>query len=76
MSGAENEEVKVFSVDLTEGNYQGHEVDQGYGKDWMNYKAGAYNQCNTKKDSSDCQWRGMEAGDYTQATFYQLELNQ
>ncbi|WP_153912604.1 polysaccharide lyase family 7 protein [Shewanella sp. TC10] len=74
--GAENEEVKVFSVDLAKGNYQGHEVDQGYGKDWMYFKAGAYNQCNTKKDSSDCQWRGMEAGDYTQATFYQLELNQ
>ena len=74
--GAENEEVKVFSVDLAKGNYQGHEVDQGYGKDWMYYKAGAYNQCNTKKNSSDCKWRGMESGDYTQATFYQLELNQ
>ncbi|MFA0438545.1 alginate lyase [Vibrio sp. 10N.286.49.C2] len=68
--------VKTFDVDLAKGNYQGNEVDQGYGSDWMYYKAGVYNQCNTKKSSSDCQWRGMEAGDYTQASFYQLELDQ
>ncbi|WP_394129440.1 polysaccharide lyase family 7 protein [Shewanella maritima] len=74
--GTADEKVKTFDVDLSKGNYKGHEVDQGYGSDWMYFKAGAYNQCNTKASSSNCQWRGMEAGDYTQATFFQLELNQ
>lgn len=74
--GEKNEVTKTFDVNLAEGKYQGHEVDQGYGNDWMYYKAGAYNQCNTKKSSSDCEWRGMEAGDYAQASFYQLELKQ
>lgn len=68
--------VKTFDVNLAQGNYQGNKVDLGYKNDWMYYKAGVYNQCNTNKSSSDCQWRGMEAGDYTQASFYQLELKQ
>lgn len=68
--------VKTYDVDLAKGKYQGHDVDLGYGQDWMYFKAGAYNQCNTKKSSSACEWRGMEAGDYTQASFYQLILNQ
>ncbi len=71
-----NEVTKTFAINLAEGNYQDHEVDQGYSNDWMFYKAGVYNQCNTNKNSSGCEWRGMEAGDYTQASFYQLELNQ
>ncbi|WP_261903687.1 polysaccharide lyase family 7 protein [Vibrio fortis] len=68
--------VKTYEVDLAAGNYQGHEVDLGYGQDWMYFKAGAYNQCNTKKSSSACEWRGMDAGDYTKTSFYQLVLNQ
>ncbi|MGY5451558.1 polysaccharide lyase family 7 protein [Agarivorans sp. MS3-6] len=74
--GTAEELSKTYDIDLTKGNYQGHDVDLGYGQDWMYFKAGAYNQCNTKKSSSNCEWRGMEAGDYTQASFYQLELNQ
>lgn len=74
--GEADEIIKTFAINLAEGKYQGHEVDQGYANDWMYYKAGVYNQCNTNKNSSDCKWRGMEAGDYTQASFYQLELNQ
>ncbi|WP_234494117.1 polysaccharide lyase family 7 protein [Vibrio maritimus] len=74
--GTDKEITKTYDIDLKAGNYQGHEVDQGYGNDWMYFKAGAYNQCNTKKSSSGCEWRGMEAGDYVQASFYQLELNQ
>lgn len=74
--GSDNEIVKTYDVDLKAGNFQGHEVDQGYGNTWMYFKAGAYNQCNTKKSSSGCDWRGMEAGDYVQASFYQLDLDQ
>ncbi|CAH0526513.1 polysaccharide lyase family 7 protein [Vibrio hippocampi] len=68
--------VKTFDIDLTAGNYQGNSADLGYGNTWMYYKAGAYNQCNTKKSSSACEWRGMEAGDYAQVSFYQLDLKQ
>ncbi len=69
-----NEEVKTYAIDLSKGNYQGHEVDQGYAgeRDWMYYKLGAYNQCNTK--SSGCSNRGLEKGDYTQVSFYKAEL--
>ncbi len=74
--GTADEVVKTYEIDLVKGNYQGHEVDQGYGNTWMYYKAGAYNQCNTKKSSSNCEWRGMEAGDYTQVSFYKLDLDQ
>ncbi|MBR9728434.1 polysaccharide lyase family 7 protein [Shewanella intestini] len=74
--GEKNQIVKTFDVDLNKGDYKGNDVDQGYGNDWMFFKAGVYNQCNTKASSSNCQWRGMEAGDYAQATFYNLELNQ
>jgi hypothetical protein len=69
-------ETKTYQVDLAEGNYQGHEVDLGYGQDWMYYKAGAYNQCNTKASSTACEWRGMDAGDFVTVRFYELELNQ
>ncbi|GGP64478.1 polysaccharide lyase family 7 protein [Shewanella saliphila] len=74
--GSDKPIVKTFEVNLAQGNYQGNKVDLGYKNDWMYYKAGVYNQCNTNKSSSDCQWRGMEAGDYAQASFYQLELKQ
>lgn len=74
--GEANEEVKTFAIDLVAGNYQGHEIDQGYGSDWMYFKAGAYNQCNTKPTSSGCDYRGEGSEDYTQTSFYQLELVQ
>ncbi len=72
----DKEEVKTYKVNLAQGNYQGHEVDEGYGSDWMYYKAGAYNQCNTKASSSACEWRGMDAGDFVKVRFYQLDLEQ
>lgn len=72
--GEANAVTKTFRVDLAHGHYQGHEIDQGYGDDWMYFKAGAYNQCNTKASSSACQYRGAESTDYTQVSFYQLDL--
>ncbi|WP_035387347.1 polysaccharide lyase family 7 protein [Ferrimonas senticii] len=65
-----------FEIDLAAGGYQGHEVDRGYGEDWMYFKAGAYNQCNTKDKGPGCLWRGMEQGDYAQVSFFQLDLQQ
>lgn len=47
--GTANKIIQTFAVDLAKGHYQGHEVDQDYKNDWMYYKAGAYNQCNTLK---------------------------
>jgi len=72
--GEADEKVVTFSVDLSK-PYPGREnLDRSYAQDWMYFKAGAYNQCN--QGSSGCMNRGVEAGDYTQATFYKLELNQ
>jgi len=72
--GEKDEKVVTFAVDLSK-PYPGQEkLDRGYAQDWMYFKAGVYNQCN--QGSSGCQNRGIEAGDYTQATFYKLELNQ
>lgn len=72
--GTAQEQKKTYDIDLAKGQYDGHEIDLGYGHDWMYYKAGVYNQCNTKASSSNCEWRGMEAGDYAQASFYELSL--
>ncbi|RKF21531.1 polysaccharide lyase family 7 protein [Alginatibacterium sediminis] len=72
--GEANEIKKNFEVDLAKA-YPGQEkLDTSYGSDWMYYKAGAYNQCN--QGSSGCENKGIEAGDYTQASFYKLELAQ
>lgn len=72
--GEAGERVVKFSVDLSK-PYPGEEkLDTSYGQDWMYYKAGAYNQCN--QGSTECLNRGVEAGDYTQASFYKLELSQ
>lgn len=72
--GEKNEKVVTFAVDFSK-PYPGEEkLDRSYAQDWMYFKAGAYNQCN--QGSSGCMNRGVEAGDYTQATFYKLELNQ
>lgn len=72
--GLDNEETKSVSIDLTAGQYQGHEIDQGYGSDWMYFKAGSYNQCNT--GSSGCAYGGPDSEDYAQVRFYELVLDQ
>lgn len=72
--GLDNEETKSVTIDLTAGQYQGHEIDQGYGSDWMYFKAGSYNQCNT--GSSGCAYGGPDSEDYAQVRFYELVLDQ
>nr|QPY77234.1 alginate lyase Alyw202 [Vibrio sp. W2] len=71
--GEANEIVKTYDVDLSK-PYPGEAKDTSYAQDWMYFKAGAYNQCNT--GSSQCTNNGVEAGDYTQVSFYKLVLNQ
>lgn len=72
--GKPDQEIKKFDIDLAKGNYQGDKYDQGYANDWMYFKAGTYNQCNT--GSSGCSNNGIEAGDYTKVSFYQFKLDQ
>jgi hypothetical protein len=72
--GEANEVVKTYAVDLSKGQYKGNEYDEGYANDWMYFKAGNYNQCNV--GSSECTNNGIEAGDYAQVSFYELNLNQ
>lgn len=72
--GEENEVVKTYALDLSKGNYQGNKYDEGYANDWMYFKAGNYNQCNV--GSSQCTNNGIDAGDYVQVSFYQLDLIQ
>ena len=58
--------------------YTGYELDLGYGRDWMYFKAGAYNQCNlgTKGNwGTACSNDGIEAGDYAQVTFFQIDVS-
>ncbi|OEF27383.1 alginate lyase [Vibrio rumoiensis 1S-45] len=71
--GEPNEVVKNFDIDLSK-PYPGQSKDTSYAQDWMYFKAGAYNQCNT--GSSQCSNNGVDAGDYTQVSFYKLTLNQ
>ncbi|QBF82989.1 polysaccharide lyase family 7 protein [Shewanella maritima] len=77
--GTDAAETKVFKTDLSK-PYPGHPLDQGYGNDWMYFKVGAYNQCNqgTKHPvwGTGCTNNGIEAGDYTQVSFYELDLKQ
>ena len=52
--------------------------DQGYGDDWMYFKAGAYNQCNLGTEDvsgAGCLNRGEEAGDYAQVRFFELSVS-
>lgn len=72
--GEANEVVKTFAINLAEGHYQGNQYDEGYANDWMYFKAGNYNQCNV--GSSQCTNKGLKAGDYSQVSFYQLDLDQ
>lgn len=71
--GQPDEVVKTYDVDLSK-PYPGEAKDTSYAQDWMYFKAGAYNQCNT--GSSQCSNNGVEAGDYAQVSFYKLVLNQ
>ncbi|WP_325077780.1 polysaccharide lyase family 7 protein [Vibrio algicola] len=71
--GQSNQVVKVFDVDLSK-PYPGEAKDTSYAQDWMYFKAGAYNQCNT--GSSQCTNNGVDKGDYTQVSFFKLNLNQ
>lgn len=71
--GEANEVVKKYDIDLSQ-PYPGYSKDTSYAQDWMYFKAGAYNQCNT--GSSQCTNNGIEAGDYTQVSFYKLTLDQ
>ncbi len=72
--GLASQQSVVFEHDLSQPLKQDNlpAPDLGYSQDWMYFKAGVYNQCNTS--SSGCLNRGLSAGDYTQASFYQLEL--
>ncbi len=74
--GEANEVVKTFEKNLAEKHYQGHQIDEGYQNTWMYFKAGVYNQCNTKQSSSGCSYGGLDSEDYTQARFYELTLDQ
>lgn len=71
--GKPTEIVKTFDIDLSK-PYPGEAKDTSYAQDWMYFKAGAYNQCNT--GSSQCTNNGIEAGDYTKVSFYKLTLDQ
>ncbi|MEE1673685.1 polysaccharide lyase family 7 protein [Agarivorans aestuarii] len=78
--GEEDEKEVKFAVDLAK-PYPGEEaLDTSYAQDWMYFKAGAYNQCNqgTKNPiwGTGCTNKGIEAGDYTQVSFYKLVLDQ
>lgn len=58
--------------------YPGYDLDLGYGGDWMYFKAGAYNQCNLGTEGTwgtGCTNNGLDAGDYTQVTFYQIDVS-
>lgn len=77
--GTPQEETKVFTHDLGKG-LEGHPIDRGYADDAMHLKAGAYNQCNMGTEhpiwGTACDNDGIEAGDYVQASFYRLDLQQ
>ncbi|MDO6619044.1 MULTISPECIES: polysaccharide lyase family 7 protein [unclassified Shewanella] len=77
--GTDAAQTKVFKTDLSQ-PYPGHPIDQGYGSDNMYFKAGAYNQCNQGTAhpvwGTGCTNNGVAAGDYTQVSFYKLNLKQ
>ncbi|WP_406608785.1 polysaccharide lyase family 7 protein [Agarivorans sp. JK6] len=77
--GEANEQVVTYRVNLAEPN-SASDLDTSYAQDWMYFKAGAYNQCNIKPKtntwSSGCSNNGLDAGDYTQVSFYKLNLIQ
>lgn len=72
--GEAGETIRTFSINLAEGKQKGNKYDEGYTGDWMYFKAGNYNQCNT--GSSGCTNKGLSKGDYAQVSFYELVLDQ
>ncbi|MGI2173447.1 polysaccharide lyase family 7 protein [Shewanella ulleungensis] len=77
--GTRFSQTKTFTTDLSKG-LPGHPKDVGFANDTMYFKAGAYNQCNQGKEhpiwGTACNNDGVEAGDYTQVSFYRLSLKQ
>ncbi|MGB2079864.1 MAG: polysaccharide lyase family 7 protein, partial [Vibrio sp.] len=71
--GQDDEVTKTYDLDLSK-PYPNQAKDTSYAQDWMYFKAGLYNQCNT--GSSGCSNEGLEKGDYAQASFYKLTLDQ
>ncbi|MEZ8658782.1 polysaccharide lyase family 7 protein [Vibrio cyclitrophicus] len=63
---------RSFAIDLAKGHYLGNKYDAGYKNEWFFFKAGAYNQCST--GVVRCKNEGIEAGDYTQVSFYKLDI--
>lgn len=58
--------------------YAGYDVDRGYAEDWMYFKAGAYNQCNLGNKGTwgtACTNKGLRSGDFTQVTFFQIDVS-
>jgi len=54
------------------------DLPAGYAGDWMYFKAGSYNQCNTKASSNACEGTGVwetdkANGDYAKVVFTKLE---
>ncbi|MDO6460658.1 polysaccharide lyase family 7 protein [Granulosicoccaceae sp. 1_MG-2023] len=81
---SENHPDRRFELNLANNTDANGEVDEldnpdGYTNDWMYFKAGAYNQCNTKPTSSYCRgtgkWETDKAnGDYAQVVFSELAM--
>ncbi|MFP5300541.1 polysaccharide lyase family 7 protein [Cobetia sp. SIMBA_158] len=80
---AEGHPTRNFEINLADNVDANGQVDQedlpaGYAGDWMYFKAGSYNQCNTKPSSNACEgtgeWAKDEAnGDYAKVVFTELE---
>ena len=74
---------RTFEQNLADNVGPDGEVDeadhpQGYAGDWMYFKAGSYNQCNTKPESGACLGTGVwetdqQHGDYAQVVFSELD---
>ncbi len=62
----------IVQHDLNEG-HEALKGDEGYSTDWMYFKAGVYNPCNT--GNSGCENRGQEAGDYAQVSFFEFSID-
>lgn len=59
------------------GGHEDHPIDRGYDDDWFFFKAGSYNQCNTGTEglwAGGCSNEGLDAGDFAQVRFFELEL--
>ncbi len=74
----QDQQTIVHTMDLVKG-HPDYDIDQGFGNDWMYFKAGAYNQCNQGTEhpvwGTGCSNNGVEAGDYTQVSFYKLDTS-